>query len=162
MFAIISAGMSPTRSRIARKANANASTLPKPTKTNASVTNWAIKRPREAPSALRRLLIALSAVIVAPLFEEFLFRGHLQTLLVRVFRAQQRAHGFPMITSSGETVPPPIDDGKLPAPFARWLAVIIASALFTLARALSTALPAGFERAFAGNVKSKVLSIRRI
>lgn len=40
----------------------------------------------EAPSRLQRLLIAFSAVVIAPLFEEFLFRGHLQTLLARVTR----------------------------------------------------------------------------
>jgi membrane protease YdiL (CAAX protease family) len=40
----------------------------------------------EAPGVTQRLLIGLSAVVVAPLFEEFLFRGHLQTLLARVTR----------------------------------------------------------------------------
>jgi membrane protease YdiL (CAAX protease family) len=38
----------------------------------------------KAPNVLRQVLIAISAVVVAPLFEEFLFRGHLQTLLARV------------------------------------------------------------------------------
>jgi membrane protease YdiL (CAAX protease family) len=38
----------------------------------------------EAPGVLRQVLIAFSAVVIAPLFEEFLFRGHLQTLLSRV------------------------------------------------------------------------------
>ncbi|HEV8377540.1 MAG TPA: CPBP family intramembrane glutamic endopeptidase [Tepidisphaeraceae bacterium] len=40
----------------------------------------------EAPSPMLKVMIAIGAVIVAPLFEEFLFRGHLQTLLARVLR----------------------------------------------------------------------------
>ena len=40
----------------------------------------------ESPGRMQRVLIALSAVVVAPLFEEFLFRGHLQTALARVTR----------------------------------------------------------------------------
>jgi len=40
----------------------------------------------ESPGAMQRALIAFSAVVVAPLFEEFLFRGHLQTALARATR----------------------------------------------------------------------------
>jgi membrane protease YdiL (CAAX protease family) len=40
----------------------------------------------QAPSPLLKVLIAIGAIIVAPLFEEFIFRGHLQTLLSRVTR----------------------------------------------------------------------------
>jgi len=40
----------------------------------------------QSPGPLLKILIAFGAVIVAPLFEEFLFRGHLQTLLARVLR----------------------------------------------------------------------------
>jgi len=40
----------------------------------------------QAPSPLLKVLIAFGAIIVAPLFEEFLFRGHLQTLLSRATR----------------------------------------------------------------------------
>src|SRR5204863_8872176 len=36
-----------------------------------------------APTRWLRLLIVIGAVIVAPAFEEFLFRGHLQTIIVR-------------------------------------------------------------------------------
>ncbi len=61
--------------------------------------------------SLRRL-IYVSAILVAPFFEELLFRGHVQTLLVHVF-------------SSRHT-------GAARQPAARWLAIIIASALFTL------------------------------
>jgi len=38
----------------------------------------------QSPGPLLKVLIAFGAVMVAPLFEEFLFRGHLQTLLARV------------------------------------------------------------------------------
>jgi membrane protease YdiL (CAAX protease family) len=40
----------------------------------------------KSPGPLMRILIAFGAIIVAPLFEEFLFRAHLQTLLSRVTR----------------------------------------------------------------------------
>ena len=40
----------------------------------------------ESHGVTQKLLIVISAVVVAPLFEEFLFRGHLQTLLARVTR----------------------------------------------------------------------------
>lgn len=40
----------------------------------------------KTPTPLMRILIAFGAIIVAPLFEEFLFRAHLQTLLSRVTR----------------------------------------------------------------------------
>ncbi|HEV8607197.1 MAG TPA: CPBP family intramembrane glutamic endopeptidase [Tepidisphaeraceae bacterium] len=40
----------------------------------------------EAPSKLLKLMIVFGAVIVAPLFEEFLFRGHIQTLIARLTR----------------------------------------------------------------------------
>jgi membrane protease YdiL (CAAX protease family) len=40
-----------------------------------------LKTLQEHPSAQRTGLVILSAVVIAPLFEEFLFRGHLQTLL---------------------------------------------------------------------------------
>jgi membrane protease YdiL (CAAX protease family) len=40
----------------------------------------------KTPTPLMRILIAFGAIFVAPLFEEFLFRAHLQTLLSRVTR----------------------------------------------------------------------------
>src|SRR5437870_6579444 len=45
----------------------------------------------KTPTPLMRILIAFGAIIVAPLFEEFLFRGHLQTLLIRVMGAGEPA-----------------------------------------------------------------------
>ena len=97
----------------------------------------------KTPTLLMRILIAFGAIIVAPLFEEFLFRGHLQTLLVRVMgageSAGERGRGFPMITSTGETVPPyPIDRSR---PLRRWIAVIITSLLFSLVHHWSIWLP---------------------
>jgi len=99
----------------------------------------------QSPGPLLKILIAFGAIIVAPLFEEFLFRGHLQTLLVRVMGASQPAsdfaRGFPIITSSGETVPPPAYDRPRPRPLLRWLAVIITSILFALVHHWSIWLP---------------------
>ena len=91
-----------------------------------------------------RILIAFGAIIVAPLFEEFLFRGHLQTLLIRVMGAgepaTERGRGFPIITSTGETVPPFPNDQRS-SPLRRWLAVIITSILFALVHHWSIWLP---------------------
>ena len=98
----------------------------------------------QVPSPLIKILIAFGAVIVAPLFEEFLFRGHLQTLLVRVMGAsepaRQAARGFPIITSTGETVPP-LSNDRRDRPLLRWLAVIIGSILFALVHHWSIWLP---------------------
>jgi membrane protease YdiL (CAAX protease family) len=96
----------------------------------------------EAPSKLLKLMIVFGAVIVAPLFEEFLFRGHIQTLIVRLMSPKEPAHGFPMITSTGETVPLPDDrTSRLPRALVRWLAVLITSILFSLVHHWSIWLP---------------------
>jgi membrane protease YdiL (CAAX protease family) len=68
------------------------------------------------PSDRRIALVVLAAVVIAPPFEEFLFRGHLQTLLRHFFRKW------------------------LPAVFsergAAWGAIVCASALFALVHPL--------------------------
>ncbi len=90
-----------------------------------------------APSPWLRVMIVIGAVIVAPLFEEFVFRGHLQTLLVRLlqqFGKRPSETGFPMVTASGETVPAETAPtrGVVPDWVVKWLAVIVASILFAL------------------------------
>ena len=101
-----------------------------------------------------RALIYLSAIVVAPLFEELLFRGHLQTLLVAAFSAiaspvpaplpapapgpAQIAddaaiecpapHGQPVL----DYAPPPRRDSTPAGAGARWLAITITSVLFAL------------------------------
>ena len=96
----------------------------------------------KSPGPLLKVLIAFGAIIVAPLFEEFLFRGHLQTLLVRVMGPKDPGGGFPIVTSSGETVPVfPGDRGRPARPLIRWLAVIITSILFALVHHWSIWLP---------------------
>ena len=61
----------------------------------------------EAPAM--RALIYVSAILIAPLFEELLFRGHMQTLIVGMSGPQ---------AASSRAV--------------RWIAILITSSLFTL------------------------------
>ncbi len=70
-----------------------------------------------APSPWIKVAVVVGAVVVAPLFEEVVFRGYLQTLFLRIFRV------------------------RLPEALARWLAVIGASLLFTLVHEWPTWLP---------------------
>jgi len=103
----------------------------------------------EAPDM--RGMIYLSAVLVAPLFEELLFRGHVQTLLVGMFAlvsspaAPVQHTGFdPFAPEPSPQPEQPPGDAVLsyatPAPRppvpagrgVRWAAILIASALFTL------------------------------
>ncbi len=57
-----------------------------------------------------RSVIALSAILVAPLFEELFFRGHLQTVLAATFAGARRE--------------------PVPGAFARWAAIAGSAALF--------------------------------
>lgn len=65
---------------------------------------------RERPEVLTRAVVVFAAVVAAPLFEEFLFRGCLQTALSTAFR-----RGWP----------------ARPA-LARWTAIILVSLVFAL------------------------------
>lgn len=67
---------------------------------------------RETNEQRMRILILTSAILVAPFFEELLFRGHVQTVLAQLFRARARR-------------------GR-EAPLDRWLAIFITSGLFAL------------------------------
>jgi membrane protease YdiL (CAAX protease family) len=95
---------------------------------------------------LTKVLIIGGATLLAPVFEEFLFRGHLQTVLLRAFTPSSRRRQVPdtMIapmavgTPSVEVVPAP---APLPPPLepeaprvasagARWAAIAITSLVF--------------------------------
>lgn len=81
---------------------------------------------RQTPDALLQVLIVFSAVIVAPLFEELLFRGHLQTALGASL-ARRMAHDPPASSPVG------------PGP--RWAAVGLAALLFALVHGVGWMLP---------------------
>jgi membrane protease YdiL (CAAX protease family) len=99
-----------------------------------------------APSL--RVLIYASAILVAPVFEELLFRGHIQTLLVSAFaRVQSPAHASDQPAPEPSPQPPPIEPPAQPVleyappptrapsppgPGARWLAIGVTSVLFAL------------------------------
>jgi len=92
-------------------------------------------------------VLILSAVLVAPLFEETLFRGHLQTLLTYMWVRLRRRPGRPVtaVAPAGDapvgegvaTSPPVVDYETVvpaaafqPQPWMRWLSIVVTSALF--------------------------------
>ena len=103
---------------------------------------------------LTTALIIGGATLLAPGFEEFLFRGHVQTILARVFTPRPRLAAFPVITLESPAVvaaepalvslpgaslemPPPLPPPELPAivippPSARWAAIATTSVLFAV------------------------------
>ena len=102
----------------------------------------------ERPAPWVTALIVIGATIIAPLFEELLFRGHIQTLLVRLFSrlgatslVVPPSAGFPVIISGDSS--PPMDAAPQPEPRPRawqtWAAILITSALFALVHPAWTA-----------------------
>jgi membrane protease YdiL (CAAX protease family) len=98
------------------------------------------------------LLLLISAWLVAPLFEEIFFRGHLQTLIVyAVHLAMNRrlpaVRGFDVILPGSEipagTIASPNEstDAQSPSAAARWAGVIVASILFAAVHAAWSAPP---------------------
>ena len=97
--------------------------------------------------ALARLLI-FTAAVIAPLYEEVLFRGHLQTLLVSVFGrfhdkppvAQAAGGELPPVTPPTPYEPPPLlpyltPEGavpRMPSTSARWMAIFLTSLAFAV------------------------------
>ncbi len=76
-----------------------------------------------------RIMAILSAVVVAPLFEELLFRGHFQTLLRRVFTERRQPDGR-------------IDIHDTPSRL--WLTIILSAVAFTVVHPVWTYPPIFF------------------
>ena len=70
-----------------------------------------------------RAMVLISATILAPVFEEIFFRGHVQTLLAhavgRMFRPSDLLLGAPV-------------PAQAPSAAARWIAVVVTSLVFAL------------------------------
>jgi membrane protease YdiL (CAAX protease family) len=97
----------------------------------------------ESTSPVVRIVLILSAVLVAPFFEELIFRGHLQTLItngisrIKQWRSRRPvSQGFEVILPGGEigkVLLPPVRPPLLPPTAAiRWISVIVTSALFAI------------------------------
>lgn len=90
----------------------------------------------ERPGAAVVVPIVIGACVLAPLFEELLFRGYLQTLirrlLYRIFTRQPEPFGFSVVSETADlgngpvvqTAPPP------PTQAQTWSAIIITSMIF--------------------------------
>jgi membrane protease YdiL (CAAX protease family) len=66
---------------------------------------------------LVRIVIVIGAIVLAPIFEELLFRGHIQTAILHT------------VSRSGNSL------------WARWLAIIIASIIFTISHSEGWMMP---------------------
>jgi membrane protease YdiL (CAAX protease family) len=94
----------------------------------------------EGGSPLLRIVLVVAAVAIAPLFEEALFRGHLQTLLtyawVRLGRRPSR--GFEVIVPEPGVAAPYVPEAprREPSVRMRWTSVIVTAALFSLVHPL--------------------------
>lgn len=95
----------------------------------------------DAQQAWVRVVLVLAAVLIAPLFEEMLFRGHLQTLIRRmVMRWMQDTPAPPPLPlPDAAAAPLPIDyfssktsDGGANSLLATWIAIVVTSILFAL------------------------------
>jgi membrane protease YdiL (CAAX protease family) len=94
----------------------------------------------KSSNPLLGMVLVASAVAIAPLFEELLFRGHLQTLLtyawVRLGARPRR--GFEVIPLDAGFAAPPVAEVPRPEPSVRmrWVAVILTATLFSLVHPL--------------------------
>jgi len=102
-----------------------------------------------------KVIIVGGATLLVPVFEEFLFRGHLQTVLVRLFSprppqpAEAQTHGFPVVQSEPiqsdaagavavldvPAIVPPVPASEVvrgPAPSAKWAAIAVTSLVFAV------------------------------
>jgi membrane protease YdiL (CAAX protease family) len=120
-------------------------------------------------SQFEKSILVIGACVVAPLFEELLFRGHLQTLLVRLFTGATTTPPTPVMPAPAPAPPigpegvplydipaaaattavavaptAPMDSSNSAMPTydskrARWLAVTITALIFALVHPLWTA-----------------------
>ena len=78
-----------------------------------------------------KIAIIIGATLVAPISEEFIFRGHLQSLLVRLFTRKTRlAGGFAIETTPASPVEPLMVIERRASPQFYWLAIVVTSFLF--------------------------------
>jgi membrane protease YdiL (CAAX protease family) len=100
------------------------------------------------PAPGLRAMIYLSAILIAPLFEELLFRGHVQTLLVGAFArtlsprpddlvpaVEVPPRDTPLEAAAPSVLgyaPPPSHASPSAGAGARWLAIVVTSVLFAL------------------------------
>ena len=85
---------------------------------------------KEASPLVQRLLVA-GACVAAPVFEEMLFRGHLQTLLVRLFSSRTLPESPLALAGVPDPVIQPVPGAPAPRRYL-WAAVLVTSLLFAL------------------------------
>jgi membrane protease YdiL (CAAX protease family) len=95
----------------------------------------------ERPSPFITACIVVAACVIAPLFEEFVFRGHVQTLLRRVFSNRPSAEATTSTTDPGhgsdpggtrtlsDETPQPLDP-VTPNAWHTWAAILVTSIAF--------------------------------
>ncbi|MDB5305793.1 MAG: amino terminal protease family [Phycisphaerales bacterium] len=97
----------------------------------------------ETKSLTSELFLILGATVAAPLWEEYMFRGHVQTIirkvLIRLTTADdppfaRPAGGFPVAAGASTTPIPdaPADVARPPRVWQTWGAIVIASAIFAM------------------------------
>ncbi|HTL30755.1 MAG TPA: CPBP family intramembrane glutamic endopeptidase [Tepidisphaeraceae bacterium] len=77
-----------------------------------------------------KLAIIAGATVIAPIFEEFIFRGHVQTVLVRVFARIRARRGLPLDLPLATSPDLRLEVDATPTPGICWLAILISSLLF--------------------------------
>lgn len=101
---------------------------------------------KDAPLFLRGVII-IGACVAAPIFEEMLFRGHVQTILTRLFTPKPLPQLPPMALiadPAAETIPipPPLETPAVdtrafePPPALVWTSVVITSIIFAVVHPL--------------------------
>jgi membrane protease YdiL (CAAX protease family) len=102
----------------------------------------------ESPSTLVTTVLILSAIVIAPLWEEILFRGHLQTLITYALArllSDPRQRGFdvvsPVTAQALDHATAPASD---PAPWIRWVSITLTSLAFAVVHPAWTIPPIFF------------------
>jgi membrane protease YdiL (CAAX protease family) len=110
-------------------------------------TEHELLRVMNEAKGLTVVVLIASAVLIAPIFEEMFFRGHVQTVLTYVWSRIERwrkrsspgapSRGFEVILPPEQALlaqmaPPDPPPPELPKAWSRWLAVILTALLFSL------------------------------
>ncbi len=93
----------------------------------------------ESAVPIDKWLVIFSAVILAPLFEEMLFRGHVQTAVLAML-GRTKSRGFEVVIANYESPPQVLTVNVIPTAH-RWAAICIAAALFALAHGALWMMP---------------------